>query len=192
MLESVSPDLMVCCALTCADATGLPVETLYVVADVHEAAGSGLVCEDLHVVAVGTAVVHYEPGEPQPIPEQLDVLKPKPRWDVHLPDAGNRAGRFAGGFRLLIAGPSGSAASPRLSGWPARTGICRPSPAPSPCSPAQIASGLLSCPAPDGLIGVEVRAVPRQVYQPKPQARRPEVLPHRLPTVGLTRVCISF
>ena len=31
-------------------------------------------------------------------------------------------------FRPLTAGPSGSAVSPRLSGWTARPGICRPSP----------------------------------------------------------------
>ena len=43
--------------------------------------------------------------------------------------------RLAGVFRPLIAGPSGSAVSPRLSGWTARPGICRPSPAPPPCSP---------------------------------------------------------
>ena len=35
--------------------------------------------------------------------------KPKPRWDVHLPGAGNRGGSLAGVFRPLIAGPSGSA-----------------------------------------------------------------------------------
>ena len=34
-----------------------------------------------------------------------------------------------------IAGPSGSAVSPRLSGWTAQPGICRPSPAPPPCFP---------------------------------------------------------
>ena len=61
--------------------------------------------------------------------------KPKPRWDVHLPGAGNRGGSLAGVFRPLIAGPSGSAVSPRLSGWTARPGICRPSPAPPPCPP---------------------------------------------------------
>ena len=62
--------------------------------------------------------------------------KPKPRWDVHLPGAGNRGGSLAGVFRPLIAGPSGSAVSPRLSGWTARPGICRPSPAPPPCCPS--------------------------------------------------------
>ena len=48
--------------------------------------------------------------------------KLKPRWDVHLPGAGNRAGGLAVIFRPLIAGPSGSAASPRVSGWTARPG----------------------------------------------------------------------
>ena len=62
--------------------------------------------------------------------------KPKPRWDVHLPGMGIPAGSLAGVFRPLIAGPSGSAVSPRLSGWTARPGICRPSPAPPPCSPS--------------------------------------------------------
>ena len=62
--------------------------------------------------------------------------KPKPRWDVHLPGVGNRGGSLAGVFRPLIAGPSGSAVSPRLSGWTARPGICRPSPAPPPCCPS--------------------------------------------------------
>ena len=61
--------------------------------------------------------------------------KPKPRWDVHLPGVGNRGGSLAGVFRPLIAGPSGSAVSPRLSGWTARPRICRPSPARPPCSP---------------------------------------------------------
>ena len=62
--------------------------------------------------------------------------KPKPRWDVHLPGAGNRGGSLAGVFRPLIAGPSGSAVSPRLSGWTARPGICRHAPAPPPCCPS--------------------------------------------------------
>ena len=62
--------------------------------------------------------------------------KPKPRWDVHLAGAGNRGGSLAGVFRPLIAGPSGSAVSPRLSGWTARPGICRPAPAPPPCCPS--------------------------------------------------------
>ena len=36
--------------------------------------------------------------------------KPKPRWDVHLPEVGDRAGSLAGGIRPLIAGPCGSGA----------------------------------------------------------------------------------
>ena len=87
-----------------------------------------------------------------------------------MPGAGNRGGSLAGVFRPLIAGPSGSAVSPRLSGWTARPGICRPSPLPTqgqalhrrPAPQAQIASGLLSRPAPDSLAGVEVRAVARR------------------------------
>ena len=61
--------------------------------------------------------------------------KPKPRWDVHSPEAGNRAGNLAGVLRPLTAGPSGSGASPRFSGWPVRPGSCRPSAAPRPWSP---------------------------------------------------------
>ena len=87
-----------------------------------------------------------------------------------MPGAGNRGGSLAGVFRPLITGPSGSAVSPRLSGWTARPGICRPSPLPTqgqalhrrPALQAQIASGLLSRPAPDSLAGVEVRAVARR------------------------------
>ena len=36
--------------------------------------------------------------------------KPKPRWDVHLPEVGGRVGSLAGGIRPLIAGPCGSGA----------------------------------------------------------------------------------
>ena len=101
---------------------------------------------------------------------QFGGPKPKPRWDVHLPGAGNRGGGLAGVFRPLIAGSSGSAVSPRLSGWSARPGICRPSPLPTqgqarhrrPAAQAQIASGLLSRPTPASRSGVEVRAVARQ------------------------------
>ena len=39
-----------------------------------------------------------------------DSTKPKPRWDVHLPEVGDRAGSLAGGIRPLIAGPCGSGA----------------------------------------------------------------------------------
>ena len=49
-----------------------------------------------------------------------------------------------------------------------------------PASQTQITRRLLSRPAPDRLVGVEVRAVARQVHQPQPQARRPQVLPQRL------------
>ena len=54
---------------------------------------------------------------------------------MHSPEAGNRAGDLAGVLRPLTAGPSGSGASPRFSGWPVRPGSCRPSPAPRPWSP---------------------------------------------------------
>ena len=40
----------------------------------------------------------------------LFLTKPKPRWDVHLPEVGDRAGSLAGGIRPLIAGPCGSGA----------------------------------------------------------------------------------
>ena len=38
------------------------------------------------------------------------LAKPKPRWDVHLPEVGGRAGSLAGGIQPLIAGPCGSGA----------------------------------------------------------------------------------
>ena len=41
---------------------------------------------------------------------QRQLSKPKPRWDVHLPEVGDRAGSLAGGIRPLIAGPCGSGA----------------------------------------------------------------------------------
>ena len=62
--------------------------------------------------------------------------KPKPRWDVHLPEAENRSGRLAGAPHPVTARLSGTAVSPRLCGWPVRQGICRPSPAPPPCFPS--------------------------------------------------------
>ena len=49
---------------------------------------------------------------------------------------------------------------------------------------AQVASGLFSLPAPDGLISVEVRAVARQVHEPQVQLRRPQVFPQLLATMG--------
>ena len=52
-------------------------------------------------------------------------------------------------------------------------------------SQAQVARRLLSRPAPDGLIGVEVWAVARQINQPQPQAGRPQILPYRLATPEL-------
>ena len=51
---------------------------------------------------------------------QEEEAKLKPRWDVHLPWCGHRAGSRSGMLRPLIATPSGSAVSPRLSGWSAR------------------------------------------------------------------------
>ena len=70
----------------------------------------------------------------------------KPRWDVHLPGSRNRAGGLAGVLRLLIAGPSGTAASRHLSGWPARRESCRPSLSPGtwfPSTDSQTASSAL-------------------------------------------------
>ena len=86
-------------------------------------------------------------------------------------------------FRLLIAGPYGRPSHLVFpSGQPGR--IFDPLLHRRPAAQAQIASDLLSRPTPDSLIGVEVRAVARQVHQPQLQLRRPEVLPHRLPTMG--------
>ncbi len=45
---------------------------------------------------------------------------------------------------------------------------------------AQVSRHLLSRPAPDRLVSVEVRAVTRQAHQPQPQVGRPQVLPHCL------------
>ena len=73
---------------------------------------------------------------------RAESTKPKPRWDVHLPEARNRAGSLAGVLRPLTAVPFGSGASPRLSGWSVRPGSCRPFPAPPPCCPGR------DCPSP--------------------------------------------
>ena len=79
--------------------------------------------------------------------------KPRPRWDVRLP-AGQPGEETAGPF--LHCGPA---------------------------SQAQVPRRLLPHPSPDGLIRVEVRTVARQIHQPQPQPRRPQVLLHRLATV---------
>ena len=91
--------------------------------------------------------VHYIPSKYGQRPPEMDpggnglhtgfVLqpKPRPRWDAHLPGVMLPAGSLAGVIRPWIAGWSGSAVSPRLSGWSAQPGICRPSPALPPCFP---------------------------------------------------------
>ena len=102
-----------------------------------------------------------------------------------MPGAGNRGGSLAGVFRPLLAGPSGSAVSPRLSGGTARPGICRPSPAPPPCSPGTDCQWPPLSPSPRP---PQRRCSPGcspQVHQPQLQLRRPEVLPHRFPTPEL-------
>ena len=53
----------------------------------------------------------------------MEAARPKPKWDVHLGCARNRAESLAEVPRPLIAGPSGSGDSPHPSGWPARRGI---------------------------------------------------------------------
>ena len=114
---------------------------------------------------------------------QFKVAGDKPKWDVHFRGVGNRALRLAGDLRPLIAGPSGNAVSPRPSGQPGQEfaySLLHRRPGPR----AQIAGGFLSRPASDGLIGIEVRAVPRQIHQPQAQVRRPQVLPHRLSVMG--------
>ena len=52
------------------------------------------------------------PGAPSVLvtDRRFTGTKPKPRWDVHLPEVGDRAGSLAGGIRPLIAGPCGSGA----------------------------------------------------------------------------------
>ena len=94
-----------------------------------------------------------------------------------MPDAGNRAETHARVDRPLIVEPSGSAVSHRPSGQTSQK-FADPLLHRCPVSQTQIASGLLSAPPPDGLMGVEVRAIVRQVYQPQPKDGRPEVLPH--------------
>ena len=84
------------------------------------------------------SIFRREPGNRLASEMILDAeTKPKPKWDVYLPGDGNRCGSLAGVSRPLIAGQYGSAVSPRLSGWTARPGICRPSPAPLPCFPGR-------------------------------------------------------
>ena len=102
-----------------------------------------------------------------------------------MPGAGNRGVSLAGVFRPL---DCGTVRQRRLTSSFRLESPARNLPTLSlyrrPAPQAQIASGLLSLPAPDSLIGVEVRAVAGQVHQPQFQLRRPEVLPHRFPTVG--------
>ena len=109
----------------------------------------------------------------QPIP------KPKSKWDVHLPEGRKLAWIVSVTPRPLIAAPSHLILP---VGQPCQETAdsflhCRPAPR------AQITGGILSGPAPDGLICVEVRAVARQVSQPQAQVRRPQVFPQNLPAV---------
>ena len=96
----------------------------------------------------------------------------------------NRVGSLATVLRPLTGALCGTAVSPRLFGWPDRTGSCPTVRVPLPWSPGTDSGGLLSGPAPDGLISVEVRAVAWKVYQPQVQAGHPEVLPQHLATMG--------
>ena len=57
--------------------------------------------EKLAVLCAPTTTYGYPPP-------RLET-KQKPRWDVHLPEAGNRAAIFAGVLRRSIAGPPGGA-----------------------------------------------------------------------------------
>ena len=50
------------------------------------------------------------PSNEEMTPGHWIIPKPKPRWDVHLPEVGGRVGSLAGGIRPLIAGPWGSGA----------------------------------------------------------------------------------
>ena len=98
-------------------------------------------------------------------------------------DVGNQTGSVAGTLQPLIAGRSDSTVSPRFSGWPVRRGIADHLLHRRLASQAQIASGLLSRPTPS-LIGVEVRAVARQVHKTHLQLRGPQIVLHRLATMG--------
>ena len=109
--------------------------------------------------------------------------KLKPRWDVHLADAGNRAGgsqecigprlqdRPAAALHLVL--PAGQSseeiADPLLNRHPAPQ--------------TQVARRLFSRPPPDRFVSVEVRAVTRQIHQPRP--RYPQIFPYRLATPEL-------
>ena len=74
----------------------------------------------------------------------------------------------------LIAGPFGNAVSPHLSGQPTGQEIADPLLHRLPASQAQ------GCPSPphppDGRIGVEVRAVARQIHRSQTKPGSPEVL----------------
>ena len=65
-------------------------------------------------------------NDPDAVPVRLIVrrVKPtpklKPKWDVHSLGDGNPTGHFERVLRPLIAGPSGRAVSPLLSGWTTR------------------------------------------------------------------------
>ena len=120
-----------------------------------------------------------------PYPARAEATKPKPRWDVHFREGGNRAGNLAGVSRPLIAAlvrQRRLISSCRLAS-PARkppTLSCTASLVPRHRLP--VASSLAH--PQNGLVGVEVRTVARQVHQPQVQLRRPQVFPQRLAAMG--------
>ena len=100
-----------------------------------------------------------------------------------MPEVGDRAGSLAGGIRPLIAGLCGTLDLVFPAGQPSQE-AAYPLLHRRAASQAQVPGRLFPRPAPNGFICIEVWAVARQIHQPQPQARRPEVLPHRLATMG--------
>ena len=102
--------------------------------------------------------------------------KPKPRWDVHLQAAGNRAWSLAGVPLTLIAEPSGNVVSLRLVRLANPLRKLRTFSGTASLLPKQrfpIAS--LPRPTPNRFLSVEVLAVAWQIHQPprqKPQRNR--------------------
>ena len=109
--------------------TGIVLPTRYGKSDVIKMGGLGLLLDGLasYIVVLEPATVLaqqiLDPSRMEASAQRYNVpsaiatgitrwvmTKPKPRWDVHLPEVGDRAGSLAGGIRPLIAGPCGSGA----------------------------------------------------------------------------------
>ena len=86
---------------------------------IHRAVSTAYYAVFHAICAINADVQHGVPTNPTTAQAWTDTYrqirhnlatKPKPRWDVHLPEVGDRAGSLAGGIRPLIAGPCGSGA----------------------------------------------------------------------------------